>query len=789
MGKAGGKDATPRLGIAHSPDPAQVELILSQLDSLPTLSTVAVRLLQVTGDDSSSARDISRLIETDPSLTSRLLSLTRRAHVGQDVNTVERAVVLLGFEAVRNLVLSLEVFETFSHRTENDSTRFDRAGFWKHSLAVGCAAKLLAQTDGLRKAAVAGSTPASGRRLNEHAAEAGGRMSRRGRSGQVPTESDRSVPEDVFCCGLLHDLGKVALSACFPKTYDRAVEQADTLFGNIADAEFELLGVDHPLVGRRLAMHWQLPEMMTQCIWLHHHDPDLMPAAISFPHHVRLVRAADWLVRQMRIGYSGNHTQDGQPAESWLLKWLSPQELDRVRADLPELVESRAELIGLSTLTSKVVYQEALSRANAELAQTNARLMSLNRELESHANAYHVLRSFREALGARASHEDICRAAAQASPHRVVILANLPHRKSVLLVAKDDEAGSVKMETVPLTQAGNLQELAVDQTGWRILPRLNDALQERIQALLGPQTPQVLPLITDGWPAGAIVAAQPLPSDIRNTLSTLGDWVLQWLRSAEACQSANQLSEELTNLNRRLANSQEVLARMRSLNMIGEMAAGAAHELNNPLAVISGRAQMLRQQATPEQVQRSADLIAEHAQKASSIVSELMEFAKPSPPSPTVWNLRAMLLDIRQAVVQSGALKADQFIVDVSDNAPAVYADAVQSRKLSDEVIRNAIEAMANVSAPRLVINCQTDVADEEIVIRIEDNGAGMSPEVLEHAMDPFFSHRTAGRGRGLGLSRAVRYAEVNGGRIRLASRLGEGTTALIWLPIARGQQ
>jgi len=125
-------------------EPGQVELILAQIESLPTLSPVATQLLELTMDDRASARDLVRLIESDQSLAARILSLVRRADRGASTDTVERAVVLLGFDVVRNLACSIQIFETFSHRTESESKHFDRLGFWKHSLAVGCAARLLA---------------------------------------------------------------------------------------------------------------------------------------------------------------------------------------------------------------------------------------------------------------------------------------------------------------------------------------------------------------------------------------------------------------------------------------------------------------------------------------------------------------------------------------------------------------------------------------------------------------------------------------------------------------------
>ena len=82
-----------------------------------------------------------------------------------------------------------------------------------------------------------------------------------------------------------------------------------------------------------------------------------------------------------------------------------------------------------------------------------------------------------------------------------------------------------------------------------------------------------------------------------------------------------------------------------------------------------------------------------------------------------------------------------------------------------------------------MVINCGRQAADDMVVIAVRDNGCGMSPEVLKKAFDPFYSHRAAGRGRGMGLPQAWRMVELNGGRIWFDSSVGAGTTAWLSLP------
>src|SRR5690242_1439578 len=124
----------------------RVELILQQLEDLPTLPTVAVRVLEVTKDDVSSAKQVVELIGSDPALTARILQLVHRSDLGVkgEVNSVERAVVLLGFDAVRSAALAISVFQTFPSRTSSENEHFNREEFWKHCVAVACCAELLA---------------------------------------------------------------------------------------------------------------------------------------------------------------------------------------------------------------------------------------------------------------------------------------------------------------------------------------------------------------------------------------------------------------------------------------------------------------------------------------------------------------------------------------------------------------------------------------------------------------------------------------------------------------------
>ncbi len=734
----------------------RVELLLAQLDSLPTLPAVATRLLELTTAGNSSAREVVRLIESDQSLTARILAMARKTPltVGTPVTTVDKAVLLLGFESVRNTVLSIKVFEVFARRDEQPPTEFDRAEFWKHSLAVACAAQLTAE------------------RARLHV-----------------------EPDLAFVCGLLHDIGKVALDACLPKSYDRVIRRTNAVRGSIADVEREFLGVDHTIVGRRLAQKWRFPPSLLECIWLHQLGPAGLPASVEHANLVRLVHFADRLARELRLGYSGNFHPDIAASRLAEQIGLSRTQYDEIVGLLAPCIEERAHLIGLDQLTSHDLYIKALSDANEELSRANAALAASNQQLTVRSRHFAALHAMNRRMTAGLTVGDVCGAAAEAiqkaleAPAVAVFFYSRSTGLLHLGIADgrpDNPVRSIGLDGSSVSAPDGWATDAGSGAGVVFLPSsvAAPALTEYVQTRADAPLPWFCPILQNGrCTAGAFLAGQAASATHWTSESAEFGAILTalrlWLHNVESHHHAQRLNEDLSEINRRLQQAQQEAARARSLAMVAEMAAGAAHELNNPLAVISGRAQMLKSAPPDEATGKVADVIAEQAGRCSQIVSELMDFAKPAEPQKKPVGVGRLLEHIRDTWLDRTSLLPDQLVLELSDELPAIDVDPAQVEAAFDELIRNATEAMEG-RAPRIVVNCQWDPTDERVVIRVDDNGRGMGPETLERAMDPFYSHRPAGRGRGLGLSRAARWIEINGGRLRLDSRAGEGTTAFV---------
>jgi signal transduction histidine kinase len=295
-------------------------------------------------------------------------------------------------------------------------------------------------------------------------------------------------------------------------------------------------------------------------------------------------------------------------------------------------------------------------------------------------------------------------------------------------------------------------------------------------------------LEADGVCVGGVVwGAQPgesqrLSTQLQELTALASGWGLA-LRTAQIREEARTLSEQLAEANRQLQTAQNEVLRSKTLITVGEMAAGAAHEMNNPLAVISGRSQLLSSQLTDAKQKAAAHLIFEQSHRLSQIITELMAFAKPTAPKPSDSDLEQI---VRQAVAEAKTHNegADRSIEVTFTDVPPVAVDPEQVSAALSEVIDNAWQATENEKG-QITIHGAFDPYSHKVVLTISDNGCGMDEATLKRAFDPFYSSKPAGRRRGMGLPKASRWLESSGGSIRLESSPNQGTRATILLPAA----
>jgi PAS domain S-box-containing protein len=310
----------------HVNPPEEILSLLGGVDRLPMLPAVALKLLEVTADERSSAGDVARLIETDQALAAKTMRMANSAYYGKSgkISTLRDAVALVGFGAVRSTILTVCFMDLFKENT--GSTGFDVDGFWLHSLAAAICCREL------------------GKKLGGPA----------------------SFAEEAFVCGMLHDAGKIVLNHCVPDAYGRALEAVKARPLTMAEAERESLGTDHAKVGGALLRLWRLPEHETRAVCLHHHALFEKTGQDTASKLAQVILLADSIVRIRKIGSGGDEIprfiEPRVPASLGLTKDAVAQ----VAAGLDERVEDAARAIGLRPGERKS-YLDLLSDSNRDL--------------------------------------------------------------------------------------------------------------------------------------------------------------------------------------------------------------------------------------------------------------------------------------------------------------------------------------------------------------------------------------------------------------------------------------
>jgi two-component system, NtrC family, sensor kinase len=237
------------------------------------------------------------------------------------------------------------------------------------------------------------------------------------------------------------------------------------------------------------------------------------------------------------------------------------------------------------------------------------------------------------------------------------------------------------------------------------------------------------------------------------------------------------------------------------LSSLAEFAAGAGHEINNPLAVISGQAQYVLKQldwldVPAEEIENvaaylenlrtkitpSLQKIIGQTQRIHTILTDLMQFARPSPARRQSLSAGGLIHEVTEALAALAKQRSVRLVTQEIDSDDAVSADAAQARLVLMSLLRNAVEAApadgwAGIRVER--------ADDHTLNFFVEDNGQGPPAAIREHLFDPFFSGRSAGRGRGLGLPIAWRLARQQGGEVRFDG-INQGVTRFVLtLPLA----
>ena len=240
------------------------EDILRHVRSLPPLPLAAQRLLSATSDPAIDIRTLTRIVEKDQVLTTRILRVANSSFYGlpRQVETISKAVVILGIQAVRNIALRAAMLGL--QRGGDGVLKSHLEAFWKHAIAVASAAQLLA----------------------------------------IPLRLPQ--PEVAFVAGLLHDLGKVILIEVLGERYVRLLDGVKHGTAPLHVREHVAFGITHTQAGYALCEHWKIPMQLTRVVAAHHTPVDPHGAMSPEDLLIHTVRVANSLAKMTQIGSSGN---------------------------------------------------------------------------------------------------------------------------------------------------------------------------------------------------------------------------------------------------------------------------------------------------------------------------------------------------------------------------------------------------------------------------------------------------------------------------------------------------
>jgi signal transduction histidine kinase len=216
------------------------------------------------------------------------------------------------------------------------------------------------------------------------------------------------------------------------------------------------------------------------------------------------------------------------------------------------------------------------------------------------------------------------------------------------------------------------------------------------------------------------------------------------------------------------------------LDALKELAYGASHEINNPLANIAARAQtLLRDEVDPER-RRALEAIHQQALRAHEMISDLMLFARPPRLERQAVNVQQLLQRLQAELTPECRRREVELLVNADAALPALFADPTQLSVALKALLTNALEAIGRDGR----IDMTAAESDGQLLITVRDTGPGIAPAVRPHIFDPFYSGREAGRGLGFGLSKCWRIVTAHGGQVTASGDDQPGATFVVVLPL-----
>jgi len=273
---------------------------INTISHIATLPEITLKIIELVENPRSTAQDLNKLISNDPALCARILKVVNSAFYGLpgQIGSINRAIVLLGLNAVKNIVIAASLTKLF--RGGRVSPHFSAKDLWSHSIAVGVMSKMIVS------------------RLHN------------------------ALPDEAFLAGLIHDIGILVQLQAFREPLVEIAERATKEETRYLDLETQIIGVDHQALGAALTTKWKFPRSF-QYVTGHHHNPMALAQECRFLTCV--IHVADHICAREGHGYS--LTCKGEPLDPAVLAelTLAPESLEELAKALPEALKETEALL------------------------------------------------------------------------------------------------------------------------------------------------------------------------------------------------------------------------------------------------------------------------------------------------------------------------------------------------------------------------------------------------------------------------------------------------------------
>ena len=219
------------------------------------------------------------------------------------------------------------------------------------------------------------------------------------------------------------------------------------------------------------------------------------------------------------------------------------------------------------------------------------------------------------------------------------------------------------------------------------------------------------------------------------------------------------------------------------LASLGELAAGTAHEFNNPLTSVIGLSELLMQREVPDDVREDLKIINNEAQRAANVARNLLAFGAKHAPSRQPDQMNSIIEDVLELRAYEHKQKNIDIDKRLAPDIPKITVDYFQMQQVFMNIIINAEYFMIEAHGGG-TLTIASKKHNDTVRISVGDDGPGIPPENLSRIFDPFFTTKQAGKGTGLGLSICHSIVTEHGGHIYVDSQLGKGTTIFVDLPV-----